>query len=308
MKLCEKVLLIDAKLRIKEKIAPSNESVDSFSLLMHSFNSENGIDYENGDFAKTIYKVLGWNDEYFDVINSFYQTYCSGLASICDETCDKLGMEGKEWQKVPFIIDEEGFKVLYSKDQKVAYNFMKKETLAKKILENTIYRKASNERIRKISEYNDFAALCHCVANFMPCPDNNFNSAKGLLADVRDYFPLMIDKIQQCIDYKKDLEFTRYGNKKIIDMNTLDEWHSWFVNNREKYCLEPYYYIKKFDEKSVIKGIPLFEKQSLECPYPKGEEVEKCLNEMIKRIRRRATLLILKYGEQNNLKFASEEI
>ncbi len=294
MELSERILLSDAKLGVKERIDSNNESMDSFSLLMHSFAIENGLEYEKGIYAKTIYSELEWNEKYFDVINSFYVTYCSGLVNICNKTCNDYKLNGELWRRKPFTIDKEGFKVLYSKDQKVDYYYMKKATLADKMLKDTIYSTVSREVISKVGQYNDFAALCHCVANFMPCPDESYNSVKGLVEDVKDYFPLMIDKIQQCIDNKEKLIYKSNGKLQKVDEDRLIEWHDWFVKNREIYCLEPYYNIQKVDGRFKIMGIPLFQNQSLVNSCPTNEdEVKECLNEIIKRIRYRAKLIVL---------------
>ena len=132
----------------------------------------------------------------------------------------------------------------------------------------------------------------------MPCPDRNFNEAKGCLNDVRDYLPLMVDKIQECIDTKSNLEYVYDKQNKFIPNSKLNDWHNWLVENREKYCLEPYYYIKKENDETRIIGIPIFKAQSLKNPVPKSKgEVDECINEIIKRIRCRANLIVHKYQD-----------
>lgn len=256
--------------------------------------------------AKTIYNVLGWNEKYFDVINSFYWTYCCGLACTCNATCEELGIEGESWKKDPFSIDDKDFEFkVFCKPYgtKVpGYYLMKKTTLANKVIDNkTIYCKASKIMVNtQIKEYNYLASLCHCIANFMPCPDNQFNSAKGLIKDVKDYLPLMINKIQKCVDEENKLTDGKDEPKITIDLNTVKKWKTWFVINREKYCLEPYYYIEQNekDEYKIV-GIPFFKNQSLEYPYPKSkEELKECLEEIIKRIQCRAKLMVIQYNKQ----------
>ena len=149
-----------------------------------------------------------------------------------------------------------------------------------------------NALCEKYPKIEELADLCHTVANFMPCP-SEFNSVKGLLSDVRDYFPLMIDKIQQCINDGTDLKDNDSGifvhNQKIKD------WHSFFIKNQEKYCLSMYYTVN--DDK--LCGIPLFKEQSLSRPCPmKEQEVERCLRNMVQNISNRADLILKKYNEE----------
>ena len=87
----------------------------------------------------------------------------------------------------------------------------------------------------------------------MPCPER-FNSVKGLLGDVRDYLPLMIDKIQLCVDAGKDLEYYHLGSLQKVDNKIVKDWHSFFIKNQEKYCLSMYYQVKK----NRISGITFF--------------------------------------------------
>ncbi|MGO4924656.1 hypothetical protein ACTQ44_06915 [Ligilactobacillus ruminis] len=139
----------------------------------------------------------------------------------------------------------------------------------------------------------ELAELCHTVANFMPCPQG-FNSAKGLLSDVRDYFPLMIDKIQECVDEGLNLKYSNTSEE--VDNETIKKWHSFFIENQEKYCLSMYYQVNE----NRINGITFFKGQSLSYPCPlEKEEVEECLKNMLDKINERADLILKKYNEEH---------
>ena len=220
---------------------------------------------------------LGKQDNRLDVISSFYQVYCCGLAWVCSgKTCNDYGAD---WSDLnggdlpPFRLEQDGtFKALFRLPDP-QYTFVKKKTLAGKMLKpTTIYSAVSRELIARKSQYRELAALTHTVANFMPCPCSSYNALKGTREQVRDFLPLMADYAE------------RQGNQ---------EWKDWFLFNREKYCLEDYYYIDTGEDHTAhLKGIPFFRSQSLDHPLPRTEEeLTECLDEMIKRIRVRACRL-----------------
>ena len=141
----------------------------------------------------------------------------------------------------------------------------------------------------------------------MPCPDAyekgklSYNQLKGVLPDVQDYFPLMIDKIERCyakqigIAYTVKDEKTEKEIQKEISYDTVVSWHKWFLKNREEYCLEDYYDIKD----GHIEYKPLFDKQTLEYPLPqKEDEIKECLEEIIKRIETRAIRMVRKLEQK----------
>ena len=287
----------------KEELLLRNKG-DSIKLIMEFFstNNKNIGHLENPNYNQDIYENLGWQNETdFDVISSFYSVFCRGLAWTCSEkTCKNycIKLTGKWQQCPPFIIDKSGvFKVLYSVPQENGpdYHFMKKETLAKKILDSeTIYSNVCKELIEKIEEYADLAALTHSVANFMPCPPG-FNKAKGLVNEIYDFFPLFIDLIDSHCKAEKSITFYDYKQQSQVEIKveTLQSWKEWLIANRETYCLEDYYIIYS-DQKNVkhIKGIPFFKTQSLNNPLPRTEsEVMECLDTMIWRIQERANRL-----------------
>lgn len=300
MDLGEALLLKDAKIALKKVIDPKMESNNSFELLMQSYdyflNRANASerDYENREFAKMIYSELGWDDVNgsYDVINSFYGIFkCALVYTDVFNENDNISTAYRFGEKGQFE-----YRTCYG------YTRIGKKKHVRKILgKDYTCHKAVQKFIREDKNGKDivqFSSLCHCVANFMPCPDRNFNEAKGCLNDVRDYLPLMVDKIQECIDTKSNLEYVSDKQNKFIPNSKLNDWHNWLVENREKYCLEPYYYIKKENDETRIIGIPIFKAQSLKNPVPKSKgEVDECINEIIKRIRCRANLIVHKYQD-----------
>lgn len=247
-------------------------------LAYFSTDNENIDELEKLKYNQALYRRLGWQDEaYFDVISSFYQVYCCGLAWVCSgKTCNDYGAD---WSDLdggdlpPFRLEQDGsFKALFRLPDP-QYKFVKKKTLAGKMLRPaTIYSAVSRELLARKSQYRELAALTHTVANFMPCPCFSYNALKGCKEQVRDFLPLMADYVE------------RQGNQ---------EWKDWFLFNREKYCLEDYYYIDTGEDHAAhIKGIPFFRSQSLDHPLPRTEEeLTECLDEMITRIRARACRL-----------------
>ena len=168
----------------------------------------------------------------------------------------------------------------------------------KYIKENSDARNRVTALCKEYTDMKELAELCHTVANFMPCPQG-FNSAKGLLSDVRDYFPLMINKIQKCVDEGLNLNYsnTSEGNTSVVvDNKTIKKWHIFFIENQEKYCLSMYYQVNE----NRINGITFFKGQSLSYPCPlKKEEVEECLENMLDKINERADLILKKYNEEH---------
>ena len=101
-------------LKDKKKDLPLNDQGGSIKLIMEFFatNNKNIGHLENPNYNQDIYENLGWQDETdFDVISSFYNVFCSGLAWTCSEkTCKNYCIKwtGKWQQCPPFIIDKSG--------------------------------------------------------------------------------------------------------------------------------------------------------------------------------------------------------
>lgn len=254
----------------KEVLLKDTKESNSVGRIFEFFTS-NQNELEYGETAKQLYKELGWcQNTYFDVISSFWTTFSFSMHS-----------------KFPscYPIADAGNVKIY-KNHNDNYNI---DSFPEK------YFKESSYERNRVDELCDeypciirLAEICHSVANFMPCP-KGFNSPKGILNDVKDYFPLMIDKIQECVDKDIDLEYCNYTNNHIIDKENIKAWHEFFIVNREKYCLKMYYTVKN----KTIKGIPFFHGQSLLYPCPKeSSEIKECLKNMTECIEDRASEML----------------
>ncbi|WP_284141812.1 hypothetical protein [Virgibacillus sp. LDC-1] len=74
------ILLRDHKEFVEELF--SGISNNSFDRIMHFFATRfNNQELENRAVAKAIYAKLGWNSDYYDVINSFYTTFVGSLVA-----------------------------------------------------------------------------------------------------------------------------------------------------------------------------------------------------------------------------------
>lgn len=267
----------------KELLIKDLKEFNSIDKLFLFFTSAQG-DAEYCEEAKQCYKELKWNQSpFYDVINSFWITFSYAMHLKYPKT---------------YPIAKAGNVMIYKNHYKKYDSFPEKyfKENSDDFKENSDARKPREQVIALCKEYTDMkelAELCHTVANFMPCPQG-FNSAKGLLSDVRDYFPLMIDKIQRCVDKGSNLKYSNTSEE--VDNETIKKWHSFFIENQEKYCLSMYY---KIEDKKIV-GNPLFEGQSLSYPCPlEKEEVEECLKNMLDKINERADLILKKYNEEH---------
>lgn len=263
---------------------------DSFERMMKRYSLKNG-DYENSILAEAFFLRLGWNNDYKDQIGTLWSifqasaayeslhnnwTYNSISHGICKQflyTLDKNNsLEYWHWDV----------------NRNWKKNHVSKTFIGRKFFDkNTIHSKKIEAIIGKYGRLNRISELTDSIANFMPCPGTPYNQLKGILPDVKDFFNLMIDKIQKCLDENKDLTYF-YNNKSIVvDLKTLEDWHSWFVKNRERYCLSLFY---SYDDTSGrLIGNPLFDGQSLDNVMPKTEkEIFTCINNFIDREETRA--------------------
>ena len=246
-------------------------------------------DYESMDFAQAFYFFLRWNGHtFYDVINSFYMTFQCALV---------YPEEKLPETEYKFAETAEG--VIFQYKPK-SYDFCSigKAKHAQKILdpENICHKAVAALNGKPISS---LAEYCHCIANFMPCPEKPYNEAKGCLSDVRDYFPLMIDKIQRCIDEDKPIKYTVKGREKTVPAETLKSWKKWFIDNRKELCLEDYYYVISYKNgETAIKGKPLFKGQSLSEPFPSDtDKVNECIRTMLHKIDKRANRMVRRISE-----------
>ena len=292
-------LLIDRKTDATIKqIINGTKTDNSFSLLMSFFSTDKykfpandrGLpetELESQRYNEIIYEKLKWTNSHYDVINSFWTVFSWAMHS-----------EFPLIYKVAETGNVRIYKNDYLRDGKLIYVSFPKCFFKEEKLRNRVVMLNNHFEV-----INDLAAYVHTVANFMPCPTHPFNIVKGTRPEVRDFFPLMIDLIEKCRtmkleDYEKSaLNYTIDNERKIVDYDTIKNWHNYFSGDderfgdiRAKYCLEDYYYIySDCNNVKHIKGIPLFEKQRLEHPLPlENEEVAQCLDEMVKRIKIRA--------------------
>jgi hypothetical protein len=250
-----------------------------------AFFSDKQVDIEKSEFARSIYRVLGWgNYSYFDVINSFWTVFTCGLAITND-----LLIEEKKLGKRYYEFSDDKKNVLLNK------GYIKKNYYADiyfKRNENTHFKKIVRKLQEDYPKVNELASLCHAVVNFAPCPksfpNKSFNMAKGHCEDVKDFLPLMIDKIEKCIDTTEEL---KYDNKSI-DVATLKEYKVWLIEYREKCYLQEFFHI---DDNGKMIGLPFFEGQSLEKPLPtNGYELRSCLENIVVILNNRSKLIVNK--------------
>lgn len=237
-------------------------------------------DMEYSDSAKLLYEKLGWQSEWYDVINSFWITFSYAMHS--------------KYKDDYWIAGAGNVKIYKNHNDEYNYDSFPEKYFKEKSKER--------EQVEKLSEiYPDILELAdkyHTIANFMPCP-KGFDSVKGCLKEVKDYFPLMIDKIQECFDNKTGLQYDTKKGRVTVSLETLEAWHDFFVENQEKYCLSMYYEVKDEKDKKIIKGIPFFKGQSFDTPCPIDEQqVEECLKNMVEKIHERACEIIRNYYKE----------
>ena len=276
----------------KEDLFLANEG-NSIKLIMKFFSTKNKDieDLEKLIYNQNMYKNLKWdNEKHFDVISSFWTVFsCAVIREVHD---NKEYHRSKRFYNFPDYICHStpwipGGKNGYEKDGEWQDSF------PERYLKRSGTISIVNNTIMSYPNLNKLAALTHSVANFMPCPpnpneyENTYNCMKGLRERIHDFFPLMIDLIEKhCND--KEFRYTVYG--VTVDEKILQAWKDWFISNRERFCLEDYYYVYA-DAENIkhIKGIPFFKSQNLSNPLPRTKnEIMECLDEMIKRIYIRA--------------------
>lgn len=285
----ENFLLFDMKLWVEKTVAILP---NSFHRIMKRYELGSG-DYENSILAESAFIRLGWSNNSKDIINSFWGTFTCALVELSKENDWTYSDVSKGKCMDSLYAFDNDFNIMYctwnpKKNSWGKFVFSKKKFGKKFFVKNNLHREKAEFLLDKYPEFINFSNVCDSIANFMPCPNYPYNSLKGLLPDVKDYLNLMVDKIQECIDSGKGM---KYDNGKVtinVKIEELIKWKDWFITNQKAYHLEEYYSI----ENDRIKGIPLFEKQSLAHPIPKDEDsVKKCTNEMIRRINNRAKMI-----------------
>lgn len=258
-------------------------------LIMEFFSTNNKTigDLENSKYNQDIYENLGWQDEKcFDVISSFWTIFaCAVIREVHD---NKEYGQSKRFYNFPDYINYSTPWIPGGKNGYINDKGKRQDSFPERYLK--LFRTMSivNSTISSYPKLNEFAMLTHSVANFMPCPPSPYNAAKGLVKRVHDFIPLFIDLIDAHCELGESV--TNRECQFEVNLETLQSWKNWFVSNRRKYCLEDYYYIYTGKNNiEHIKGIPFFKSQSLSNPLPRTKnEIEECLDEMIKRIYARA--------------------
>lgn len=289
-------LLFDNKRLVPEMLEYSE---DSFRLLMKFFyvsQGNFGRDFESREVVKTVFQKYGWEHQYCDVINSFYCLFVRSLVRFSDlnkQRTESIFRElGKKWNCNLYGLGNKTELQIAMCGQlgdcgkrKFAEKYLEENNLQRNIIDKYYFKHDAHNNVK------EFSARCHCIANFMPCPphdnkERSFNQVKGVLPDVKDFLNLMIDKIQICIDNNEKLIYKYRDSDEEITLVTLKVWKKWFIENRGKYCLEDYYEIT---EEGKIKGIPLFEGQSLgDKALPENDQMDMCINSIIEKINNRA--------------------
>ena len=271
----KEILVFDNKKTILDKIDPQTKSQTSIELIMRSFEyfiekPNSGRDYENRSFAKDVYNELGWFNENYDVINSFWEIFSRAMHVVNPKD---------------YPIKPAGNVGIYKKHN----DFYNCKSFPEKFNASDKTAKADVARMLQVfPQFEEFASITHSVSNFTACPDFRFNSVKGVDSEVADFLPLTVDKIQQCIDKGIDYKYTANYTEKIVDTETLEYWHRWLLNNCVKFCLEDFY----FCEGERLIPNYMFSGQSLTNPTPNTvDSVQECLNNMIARLERRAVKL-----------------
>lgn len=269
--------------------------------IMRFFSEFRYTHLERKEHNKQYYQALGWmSEENFDVVNSFWIIFKCALIE-CVNT-DKRFLKYKKHYRftdtgIPLVPGGKyTHKVVTAKREVEVLGFPDRYITYK---QDTSLIQVVIAATEKYIALDTLARLCHCCANFMPCPGTQFNSLKGLHSDTVDFLPLTINLIEHCCSENKNVEYTDNGKTVIIENKTLIEWKKWLIDNRETYCLEDYYDIVNDDcdpMQKRLKGNPFFKGQDLARPFPKNEtEVHACLGEMLARIEKRAHRLYDRY-------------
>lgn len=161
---------------------------------------------------------------------------------------------------------------------------LSKEKMGKRYLDgNFTHKSFIDKTIEIFPELEELAAISDSISNFSPCPDQPFNSMKGLLPDVCDFLNLFVDKIQKCVDANVGLEY----DKLSVTADDIRAWHIWLLENREKFLLQDYYAI----DDNRLRGKEFFPGQSLNNPLPFAErDIRKCIENEIDILKKRGAM------------------
>lgn len=257
-------------------------------------------DYEKSSLASQVYQCLNWEGYYdYDIAIPLWKTLTSAMV----ECSSRKGLEIKNKDKLLYIMENGSIQYyVYNPDADFySYEYLSKQNLGKKYSDKgTIHHEALVKVVRRYPQIETYCITSDSVANFMPCPAQPYNSAKGILGKSQDYFPLMIDYIQYEFDLiqsenKDNSDIICRTDNFVVMVKDIKDWHEWFIKNREICFLEEYYDIVEDELKQLtIRGIPLFKAQSLNAPLPKTkEDIEECLLNEIRITNNRASKMAL---------------
>lgn len=287
----------------KEELPLANKN-NPIKLIMEFFSTDDKEQLEWLKYNQDVYEKLGWKGEqHFDVISSFWTVFVCALVAY-SRTLEKDNQLQDFWKDIPVNQNTWKHKSIFTFGENTLLAYatkfpkmydIRKCTYASKVLDSENIQSKVLAKFLETALYSNqiknLASLCHSVANFMPCPSFPYNSAKGLVKKMHDFFPLFIDLIDAHCKQGKSITYDHGEQAQVeVEVETLQRWREWFISNRGKYCLEDHYYIYTDENgEERIKGIPFFKSQSLNNPLPLTEgEVAECLDEMVKRIYVRA--------------------
>lgn len=265
---------------------------DPIARMMKRYELKKGS-YEYSPWVQTFFDELQWCSNTKDIITPFWRIFASALV-FCSKQHEISRGEWKTDNVRPtYIWDDKNclrYRTEYNKrDNNIGLPISKKKIGSKYHERNTNHYEFIRKSVLLFKGLEELAEITDSMANFAPCPEIPFNKLKGILPDVCDFLNLMIDKIQLCVDLNTGIEYVDYkGNVYIANAIQVKEWHKWFIDNRENYFMNEYYYI---DENNLI-GRPMFVTQSLCNPLPHTEEeIQECIDSVIRIIKNRGSLM-----------------
>lgn len=265
----------------------------SIDRMMKRYELKKGS-YEYSVWAEKLFAEMQWKSDTKDIITPFWKIFTAALVYYSSQNEYFRGKWRKEKVRPTYIFVDNSiyYRTEYNKrDAEIGLPLSKAKLGMKYHEGTTVHSKYVDAVILEFNELIELAEITDSMANFAPCPEQPFNSLKGLLPEVSDFLNLMIDKIQFCIDKGVDLEYIDNESKVYYaSIEEIKKWHEWFKINREKYYLQDYYDI---DGERLI-GRALFSTQSLSNAIPQTvEEIHECARNISRIIHNRELLMSL---------------
>ena len=196
---------------------------ENFDRLMNYYADKKRIHLEKYCYG-FINSAFDWNSKYFDVINSFWIVFKYALLN----TDEMFGYwKSKDEFEYPIIVD--GKDCLNAEE--FAYRYI-----------NGLFNEAYMNKIKQCLDLfpglNILAGLCHCYANFMPCPDILFNISKGVSN--------CSDNITDFMCYLwngKPLYYKKNNDMLLIADEYKDRWSDYLLNS-DNLFLQDYFFIE----------------------------------------------------------------